>query len=132
MRRLLDSAVFQHGRRRTTLSVMRPRFKNVAKRLLGEAFLILQRVGIDVLPRHFYSGIPDIRRLRGSDRWRAPQSMIDVKGSGIDEQAAWLLSLARSAPNDVHERAVDANGAEGFGPVEADCLYAFIRAKQPS
>ena len=48
--------------------------KTRSKHLLWSAFEIGQRLKFDLLPRHFYSEIPDIRTLRGSVSWRKPRS----------------------------------------------------------
>jgi len=37
-------------------------FTNAVKRLLARAFAVGQRLGVDILPRHFYSEIPDLRQ----------------------------------------------------------------------
>jgi predicted O-methyltransferase YrrM len=118
---------------RTTLK----RFlKTRSKNLLRSAFEIGQRFGIDILPRHFYSEVPDIRTLRGTTSWRKPRSFQGVLGD-IDSQVAWIDActkdyrdaLKRSA---IHKSAVRMNTSdEGYGEVEADFLYCFIRARRP-
>jgi Methyltransferase domain len=107
------------------------------KAALARGFATLQRVGVDVLPRHFYSSIPDIRRLRKSTRWRAPRSFVDVAGAEIGEQLDFLRRIVPSemtralSERTVFEDACEENGATGFGPVEANCLYAFVHSLRP-
>lgn len=61
--------------------------KTRSKNFLRSTFEIGQRFGIDILPRHFYSEIPDIRTLRGTTSWRKPRSFQGVLGV-IDSQVA--------------------------------------------
>lgn len=111
--------------------------KDRGKRGLAVAFRTLQRAGVDVLPRHFYSSIPDVRHLRETRRWRAPRSFVGVAGAEIPDQLDFLRSLVtpevseRLARGGVHENACRRNGAPGYGPVEADVLYAFTHSKRP-
>jgi predicted O-methyltransferase YrrM len=110
---------------------------NAVKRLLARAFAVGQRLGVDILPRHFYSEIPDLRELRRTEHWRKPFSMIGVRGADPDEQLAFVRSLMtddvrrRIARGDIHATACARNGEPGYGPVEADLLYAFVFAQRP-
>lgn len=112
--------------------------RDAGKRVLGRAFVAGQALGVDVLPRHFYSSIPDIRALRASDSWRGPRSMHGVLGIDLDEQLGFLRSclpeavrqrLARTA---IHADACAQNEADGYGPIEAEVLYAFVSSRRPS
>jgi Methyltransferase domain len=116
---------------------MKRAVKNAVKRLMATAFAVGQRVGVDILPHHFYSEIPDLRKLRRTVHWRRPYSMTGVAGANPDEQ----LAFARSVVNDdlrrrigrgnVHSMACARNGEPGYGPVEADFLFAFVAAQKP-
>jgi predicted O-methyltransferase YrrM len=111
--------------------------KQNAKRLLYRMFEQGQRLGLDILPRHFYSEIPDIRHLRRTAHWRAPYSMAGVPGAEIASQVQFIEAccprplVERIATARIHERACACNGAIGFGAVEADFLYAFVASKRP-
>src|SRR5262245_11112495 len=110
---------------------------NAVKRLLARAFAVGQRLGVDVLPRHFYSEIPDLGKLRRTTHWRKPYSMIGV--SGVDprgqlEFVHWLMTdevRRRIARGDIYATACARNGEPGYGPVEADLLYAFVSVQRP-
>ena len=101
--------------------------------MAGSAFRAGQRLGVDLLPRHFYSAVPDIRELQRSTHWRAPRSMVGVQGTDTASQLAFVAScctpeiVERLRRNDVHAHAVAENGDMGYGPTEADFLYAVIR-----
>jgi Methyltransferase domain len=110
---------------------------NAVKRLLARTFAVGQRLGVDILPRHFYSEVPDLRKLRRTTDWRKPFSMIGVRGADPDEQLAFLRSLLtddlrrRIARGDIYATACGRNGEPGYGPIEADVLFAFVFALRP-
>jgi hypothetical protein len=95
-------------------------------------------LGVDILPRHFYSSVPHLRELRASATWRHASSMPGVTGADPDAQWAelesWFTPGVRTvlADVDIYAEACAANGAEGFGPMEAQILWAFIAARRPS
>jgi hypothetical protein len=110
--------------------------RNQLKSALHGVFVIGQRFGVDILPRHFYSGIPSVKELRDSDGWKMPSSMIGVAGSELDPQLALLRELClplrhRLFQGGIHEHACRENGEPGYGVVESDVLFCFIYAKRP-
>jgi methyltransferase family protein len=117
---------------------MKRRIKWVLKKQLAHAFHIGQRFGLDVLPRHFYSEIPSMRKLRATDHWRRPLSMYGVQGANADEQLRFVESVMNEetrrtlAARDLYAEACTANKTNGFGPIVADFLYAFMRQHRPS
>lgn len=112
-------------------------FKSNAKRLLRKMFEQGQRLGVDVLPRHFYSEIPDIRHLRRTTHWRAPYSMAAVAGAEIASQVEFVRAccprplVEKIVTARIHAQACARNGAVGFGLVEADFLYAVVASRRP-
>jgi predicted O-methyltransferase YrrM len=115
----------------------RAHFATWAKPRLRSIFEVGQRFGFDLLPRHFYSEIPDISTLKQHDRWQRPYSLVGVAGTNIDEQLNWLREicppeLASTLPSlRLQQRAGENNLELGYGPVEADLLYCFIRTRSP-
>ena len=111
--------------------------KDWGKARLRGVFEMGQRVGVDVLPRHFYSEIPDIRALKQNRSWQRPYSLVGVAGTDIDHQLRWLREicpseLALTLPSlELFRRAGEANGAVGYGMIEADMLYCFVRMHAP-
>ena len=111
--------------------------KNRSKILLRSVFEVGQRLGFDILPRHFYSEIPDIRVLRNTSPWKKPRSFFGVPGS-VDDQVAWVNQSTSSFRSnlkgfEIHADAVRMNGSnEGYGEVEADFLYCFVRSHRPA
>jgi hypothetical protein len=106
------------------------------KASLHRLFMLGQRFGVDVLPRHFYSNIPDIRELRRTLSWRNPQSMIGISGAEIEPQLRFLQGCCmpfqeRLRGGRIHECACRENGEPGYGSVEADVLFCFVAGRRP-
>jgi len=119
------------------MAVLTRRLKNFSKAVLHGFFAHGQRLGIDILPRHFYSEIPVVHELRRTDHWRAPYSLAGVNGLDIAPQVDFLdgccpeeLCRYLSREN-IHSRACALNGESGFGEIEADVLFAFVATKKP-
>lgn len=113
------------------------RAKEWGKAQLRTVFETGQRFGVDVLPRHFYSQIPNIRALKGDRSWQRPYSMVGIAGRDVEQQLAWLRKVCPSEvaatlpPMDLQQEAAKANGALGYGPVESDLLYCVVRTLAP-
>ncbi len=111
--------------------------KNLFKAALRKTFALGQRIGVDILPRHFYSEIPDLRSLRAETAWRQPFTMIGVAGMATETQLNFVRTcLPAELKNylrdtDVHSAACAANGEQGYGSVEGDFLFAFVASQQP-
>jgi predicted O-methyltransferase YrrM len=111
--------------------------RNLIKRHWKRGFELGQRVGVDVLPRHWYSSVPDFRLLRSDDRWREPLEMTGVAGAEPAGQFAFLESLVTPEVRAALEKrglwraACEENGEEGYGPGDADALYALAHTKRP-
>jgi predicted O-methyltransferase YrrM len=96
-----------------------------------------QRFKVDILPRHFYSSVPDLRELKRYTLWRRPWSMVGVKGVEIEQQLASATEFCPPAARErlltleIHPYAIAENEENGYGPIEADFLYCFIAARKP-
>jgi len=101
-------------------------------------FVLGQRLGWDILPRHFYSAIPEIRELQRSESWKQPSSMIGVAGADIESQMSFLRGCClpplpeRLRRGGIYEYACQENGEPGYGQVEAEFLFCFITTKRPN
>lgn len=98
-----------------------------------------QRLGVNILPHHFYSQIPDMSELRKDAWWQAPSSMYGVSGCDVKEQVNFVMDccpsdLSAALPGmNIHLTAIRENGEDGgYGPIEADFLYCFIRRHRPA
>jgi predicted O-methyltransferase YrrM len=118
-------------------STLKRSLKNSSKRLLRSIFELGQHAHFDILPRHFYSEIPDLRLLKTTTHWKAPRSFLGIHGD-TDDQVAWVDECTKRFRADlkqfqIHQAAVRMNGSdEGYGQVEADFLYCFVRANRPA
>lgn len=117
---------------------LKRKIKNVGKYGLRKLFEVGQGFGFDILPRHFYSELADIRDLRRDDRWKEPRSLLGVNGTDLYEQLRFLEKCSsdrlkrRTQPESIHIQALRENNLdEGYGTVEADCLYCFIQETKP-
>jgi hypothetical protein len=113
---------------------MSARIKAFIKLLSHKIFVFGQRFGLDVLPRHFYSEIPDIRKLHRSTRWRKRYSMQSVAGADCKEQLDFLRKLTATPIAEratVYESACRDNGVAGYGPIEAELLLHYVVACRP-
>jgi predicted O-methyltransferase YrrM len=111
--------------------------KDWAKRQLRRTFEIGQRFGVDILPRHFYSVLPNIAELKANRRWQRRHSLVGVRGTDIGAQLQWLAAVCTPALAErlpalaLQKQAAIANGALGYGPVESDVLYCVIHTLKP-
>jgi len=119
------------------MPTLKRRFKVFGKQGLRTIFELSQHLGVDILPRHYYSEIPDVNDLRGHDEWKQPRSMVGINGIAIPDQLQFVRDccpppvVQRLGAGDIHPQACLKNGESGFGPVEADFLHAFIASRRP-
>jgi hypothetical protein len=115
-----------------------PRLRDRLKSGLHGIFVLGQRLGWDILPRHYYSSIPDIGQLRRGQAWRWPSSMIGVAGAGVETQLSFLRECClpplsdRLQKADIYRYACQESGETGYGPIEAEFLFCYIATKRPN
>jgi hypothetical protein len=111
--------------------------KMLAKRAWYSTFRLLQRVHLNLLPDHFYSGVPNLVDLERRRDWRRPRTMHGINQGDPDGQVAllseWLgphRDLLRS--RSVHREAFVGGGADGgYGEIEAEVLFGFVATTRP-
>src|SRR3989440_6088698 len=75
---------------------LRSRLRKTAKAASVRAFLALDSVGLHVLPKHYYTSVPDRAWLRKHrSAWQKPASLIGVRWN-LEEQLEWLRKICRS------------------------------------
>ena len=100
-------------------------------------FRVLQWLGVNVVPEHFYSGIPNIADLERRADWRRPRSMHGIVVDAPARQIALLESILSPQfdalrSRSVLEDSVVGGGADGgYGEIEADVLFAFVATNRP-
>jgi hypothetical protein len=116
--------------------VMNPEVKKAAKKLLMQAHQLALRMGIIVLPKHYYAPIADVLELKATkDVWAHRSSMVGVNVD-ISEQAACLHEMvwpfeAEFRGNEAMKEAVAKGFGPGFGYIEAQCLHGVLRSLKP-
>lgn len=109
---------------------------NTLKRLSFALFLLLERLGIHVLPVHYYTPVADRRWLRRNPAlWRAPLSLPGVDFD-LDEQLRWLERTCSAHYGEVEglgrfQALAAAPLGQGYGPIESQVLHCFIRSQAP-
>jgi hypothetical protein len=110
--------------------------KEVGVALLKAVHRAGLKLGLVILPNHYYTPIADIDELkRSQDVWARRSGLVGVK-SDIGEQARQLREMV--APYEAEFRGNKAylegmvNGfGPGFGYVEAQCLHGVLRSIKP-
>jgi predicted O-methyltransferase YrrM len=106
-----------------------------AKVVFERAFPFFERLGLHVLPIHFYSPVPDTRELRRTrPRWDREWSLT---GIDFDEerQSSWIGRLAAFQAEfsalDAEAEVASRGFGEGYGEVESRVLHAMLRSLKP-
>jgi hypothetical protein len=103
------------------------------RRLSVWMFGPLDRMGVHILPKHYYSPVPDRAWLHANPgAWRAA---IPLAWS-LDEQLGWLREtclpfLAETGGAEGYARFTESGLGLGFGLVEYFVLYGLLRAVRP-
>jgi predicted O-methyltransferase YrrM len=110
--------------------------RQLAKAASFRLFEALDAVGIDLLPKHYYSPVPDYRWLRQHQpMWVGRASLAGVDWN-LDAQLEWLRTVvAPSYPEVAGLKVFDAASHNGFGlgygPIESQVLHGFLRSCRP-
>jgi hypothetical protein len=113
-------------------------FRTAGKAVWYRVFRLLQRIGVNVLPHHFYSGVPDIADLERRSDWRGPRSMRGIACRDVASQlellSEWLAPhAAYLRDHSIHREAVHGGGIDGgYGEIESEVLFAFAGTCKPA
>lgn len=115
---------------------MAVRVKSLAKYPIGVFHRAALRVGVVVLPNHYYTPVADVHELRRSRRIWANRSAMAGVDMNVAAQADELLRMVKPYEPEYRGNAPYKEGtAKGFGPgfgyIEAQCLYGVLRALKP-
>jgi hypothetical protein len=106
------------------------------KDLTSALFRQLDRIGVHMLPKHFYTPGPDHAWLRANRAaWDGPAPMAGVHWD-LDEQLDWLRATCGPYLHEVIGLTaiteVSRSGlGPGFGPIDAQVLHGVIRSLAP-
>ena len=128
----------QQPRRRIPL---RRRLRDGLKRAYFDAYKLGLRLGVHVIPAHYYAPVPNIIELgRTVDLWARPSAMAGVDVN-LDEQMDNLRRVCTPFQQEVagnihYQRAINQEFRSGrsrfFGYIEAQVLHAVIRHYKPA
>jgi hypothetical protein len=109
--------------------------RRVGGRLLRDAFPLLERAGVHVLPKSYFSQIPDFAWLGANEGlWRRPVAIRGVDWN-LDQQVRWLKDVCTAYANEVQDPWYETQAARhlgvGFGRLDAMILHCFIRHARP-
>ena len=122
-------------RDRATTLLARRRY--LTKSLSFRAFVALDRLRLHVLPKHFYTPVPDYTWLkRNMDTWTHPLPVGDLTEWDLDAQLGWLREVCEGYYDEVAGLRTFAdlgasNVGPGFGPIESQVLHCVVRARRP-
>lgn len=111
--------------------------KRTLKDASFKSFLWLDRLGVHVLPKHYYTPIADHRWLEeNKEAWAGRHSLVGIDWD-IDQQLEWLTGIVQPFYKEVegldfYDELTTQKWGPGYGPIESQVLHCFIRSKRPS
>jgi predicted O-methyltransferase YrrM len=111
--------------------------KNVLKRAALQVHKIGLRLGVQILPAHYYSPVPNILELKETlDVWAYPSALpgvnVDLDEQGASLKTVCLPFLGEYSGNRIYRDATSKGSGPGYGYIEAQCLHAVIRHLKPA
>lgn len=110
------------------------------KRQLKKVFLTIHkiglRIGVVILPRHYYVAVPDLNKLRRTRHLWAHRSELPGVATDLDRQVQCLQEIcvpfeSEYRGNTPFKEATASHFGLGFGYIEAQALYGVIRHFKP-
>ncbi len=107
------------------------------KRVFLKIHKLALRLGLIILPNHYYAGIPDLNELKATlELWARKSGMVGVN-CDIEGQVTRLKQIC--APfeleyrsNSTYLEACRSGSGPGFGYIEAQALHAVVRHFKPT
>jgi predicted O-methyltransferase YrrM len=113
-----------------------PRVRELIKQSSYNLFLFMDRLGLHVLPRHYYTPIPDHGWLRRNKPLWARRTDLTGLDWNLDEQVAWLKANCAPYYGEVEglglfREAATFGYGPGYGAIESQVLHCVIRSLKP-
>lgn len=110
--------------------------KRLLYRISFQVFKLFSRIGLYVLPAHYYVPIANANRLEKTKETWAVKSSLPGVDSDPDEQASHLRDIClpfhkEYEGNSVYKTAVSEHFGPGYGYIEAQALHGFLRRFRP-
>lgn len=117
--------------------IMKRNIKDFLKRSLFNVYKLGARVGVHIIPVHYYSAMPDINELEKTKEIWAKKSELPGLNIDLDEQVRNLRAIclpyrSEYEGNSAYNFAVQHAFGPGYGYIEAQALHAIIRHYQPA
>jgi predicted O-methyltransferase YrrM len=117
-------------------ALLKTKSRHAMKHILLTGHKACLRLGIAVLPNHFYSSVPDLHELAATRSWWARKSSLAGLSVNLDEQVLNLRDIclpyqSEYAANQHYLYAVKQKYGLGFGYIEAQALHAVVRHYKP-
>jgi hypothetical protein len=88
---------------------------------------------VNITPQHYYSSIPNLRRLAKRTDWKKSYSFKGITMRPVSEQLLLLEQMMRRRSwndnYDPYANATEQNGMPGYGVIESEVLAAFISSQ---
>ena len=110
--------------------------RRLVKQKLFGAFLFLDRLGVHLLPKHYYDPVPDFAWLRANrDAWTAPSTLPGIDWN-LPSQFEWLAETCQDYYKEVaglefYNNLTRGEWGLGYGEIESQVLHCFIRKWNP-
>lgn len=142
---LVESAVTKNGRvgsptatkaERMPVLGVRRRVRRWGRDLWFKAFLLFEKVGLQVLPKSYYSPVQDYHWLEANkELWMGRCGLSGVEWN-VDRQMEWVEEICGPYQCEVRglesfQQSATHEWGPGFGPIESQVLHCFIRSKTP-
>lgn len=105
--------------------------------LFFRAFSALDRAGLHLIPKHYYTPVPDCGWLRRNQPlWTGRSSLAGIHWS-LPEQFAWLANICAPWYSEVaglklYRHLTESQVGPGYGAIESQVLHCFVRAHPPA
>ena len=115
---------------------MKRHIKNLIKRQLFSIYKLGTRLGVHILPVHYYSPIPNIIDLERTKSIWAKKSELPGLELDLEQQVNNLKRIcmpyqSEYEGNKAYKYALDKAFGQGYGYIEAQALHAVIRHYKP-
>jgi hypothetical protein len=112
------------------------KMRELGRAVSFKLFFLLDTLGLHVLPKHYYTPVPDYSWLRThKEAWAGRARLAGVHWD-LDQQLQWLEETCRPYYHEVaglafyREAAVRGLGS-GFGEIDSQVVHCFLRAEAP-
>lgn len=115
---------------------MKHRIKDLIKRQLFSIYKLGTKLGVHILPVHYYSPLPNVLELeKTTDIWAKKSELpgldVDLEQQFNNFKSICLPYLSEYEGNKAYRYAVENAFGSGYGYIEAQALHAVIRHFKP-